>query len=168
MNSEEQPRPYHAKASGQEAADAVAAVLQHAAERDEAQHKKVAPKKQPKWMLPLGINLGVFAVYLLGFGPDWVVIDPIEPPPVEEQIEGARLALWLQANRIQGYLMQNGRLPTTLEDAGSPVPGAEYTVTGRDSFTLTFSVGDETLVYDSQNADDWVGAEATTKLLGGG
>lgn len=63
MSSEGQLRPYQAKtASGQEAADALSADLEHAAARDVAQRKKADQKKQPKWMLPLGINLCVFAV----------------------------------------------------------------------------------------------------------
>ena len=51
--SSEDLRPYHKKdkGSGQEAADALAAVLTHAAERDEAAEHKQGPKKQSKWML---------------------------------------------------------------------------------------------------------------------
>ena len=60
----DQVRPYHAgnRTQGQEAAAAVLAVMRHAAERDEEQQKKKAPKKQANWMLPVAINLGVFAV----------------------------------------------------------------------------------------------------------
>lgn len=170
MSSEDQVRPYHRKkGSGQEAADAVAAVLQHAAERDEAQHKKAAPKKQPKWMLPLGINLGVFAVYLLIAPPSWVVLDPLEDPPIEEQADDMRLAMYMQAMRISGYLQQNGSLPATLEDAGSSYEGIQYDRVTAERFQLTATIGDETIIYDSsQPANDWIGPEATGKLLGGG
>lgn len=170
MSSEDQVRPYHAKkASGQEAADALAAVLDHAAERDVAQRKKAAPKKQPKWMLPLGINLGVFAVYLLIAPPAWVVVNPLEAPPIEEQADDMRLAMYMQAMRISGYLQQNGQLPATLEDAGTAYPGIQYNAVGADRFQLSATIGEETIVYDSsQPANDWIGPDATNKLLGGG
>ena len=64
MSGEEEVRPYHAR-SGSETADTLAEVLEHAAARDEAAKAREAPKRQPKWMLPLGINLALFAVYLL-------------------------------------------------------------------------------------------------------
>ncbi len=170
MSSEDQVRPYHAKkAPGKEAADAVQAVLQHAEERDQAQLKKQAPKKQPKWMLPLGINLGVFAVYLLIAPPAWVVVNPLEAPPVEEQADDMRLAMFMQAMRISGYLQQNGQLPGAMEDAGSTYPGIEYEALGPQRFRLSAVIGDETIVYDSsQPAQEWIGPEATGKLLGGG
>ena len=170
MSSEDQVRPYHAddKAAGQEAADAVAAVLAHAAERDVAQHVKQGPKKQSKWMLPVGINLGVFAVYLLIAPPAWVIVNPLEAAPVEEQVDDMRLAMFMQAMRVDAYAQQNGRLPDALEDAGSPVPGVDYTVLGAGRYQLTALIGDEVVLYDSsESAQEWVGAGATSKLLGG-
>jgi len=169
MSSEDKVRPYHAKASGQEAADAVHAVLQHAADRDQAAHQTTGPKKQPKWMLPLGINLGVFAVYLLIAPPAWVVVSPLEAPPVEEQLEDLRLAMYMQAQRVESYRQQNGRLPTELVEAGSPVPGVEYNVIGIGRYQLVATVGGEALIYDSSDsAAEWVGEGATRKLLRGG
>jgi len=173
MSSEDQLRPYHAKkASGQEAADAVAAVLQHAAARDVAQHKKIEQKKQPKWMLPLGINLGVFAVYLLIAPPAWVVVNPLEGPPIEEQRDKVKLAMYFQANQVAQYLLQQGQLPLSLEDAtGRPSSLVEYSVQGPTYFRLTTvpSLGDPPIVYDStQPLNEWIDAGATGKLLGGG
>jgi hypothetical protein len=170
MSSEDRLKPYHAKkASGQEAADAVAAVLLHAADRDKAQAKRPELKKQPKWMLPLGINLGVFAVYLLIAPPAWVVVNPLEGPPIEEQADDMRLAMYMQAMRVSGFVQQNGQLPLSLSEAGSTYPGIEYSVQGPNRFQLSATVGDTILTYDStQPANDWIGAEATGRLLGGG
>ena len=88
----DQVKPFHAKdvASGQEAADAVAAVIKHAAERDEAARRKAPAKTQPKWMLPLGLNLGLLAVYLLIAPPSWVIVNPIAPPPDEQRVGNLR------------------------------------------------------------------------------
>lgn len=150
MTDQDQVRPYHAKdvATGQETADTLAEVLKHAAARDEAAKQKTAPRPQPKWLLPFGVNLAVLAVYLLIAPPSWVVLNPIEPPPTENRIAGVRRAMVFQAARIESYRQQNGRLPASLADAGSVVPGIEYLVRGQ-GYQLIGSVGEETILYDS-------------------
>ena len=60
------------------------------------------PKKQPKWMLPLGINLGVSAVCLLIAPPAWIIVIPLESLPLEEQTEDMCLAVYLQAQCLVG------------------------------------------------------------------
>ena len=154
-------RPYHAKEAsrGQETADVVAAVLKHAAERDQAAKQKMAPKQQPKWMLPLGLNLGVLAVYLLIAPPAWVVVNPIAPPPDEEVIDHTRTAMYLATSKIDAFQSREGRLPATLAEAG--VAGAdaiEYTPRG-ESYVLISLIGEETMSFDSstQSAAEWVG-----------
>ncbi len=169
MSSKDEVRPYHAGAStpGQEAADALSAVMSHAAEREDAQHKKAPHKTQAKWVLPLGINLGVFALYMLIAPPSWVVMNPIEAVPVEEQIEHMKLAMYMQAIRVDAYRGQYGELPEALEDAGSPVPGIEYFTLGANRYELITTIGTEVIRYDSQESpNDWVGDDATGKLLG--
>jgi hypothetical protein len=167
MSSEDKVSPYHAR-SGSETADTLADVLEHAAAREQAAHKRAAPKKQPKWMLPLGINLGVFAVYLLIAPPAWVIVDPIEGPPVAAQTESLRLGMYMQIQRIDAYRLANGRLPDVLEDAGSVVvSGAEYRRMGVDQYQLVASVGDSVVIYDStESANDFVG-DAANRLRGG-
>ncbi|MGD2047273.1 MAG: hypothetical protein PVJ80_01545 [Gemmatimonadota bacterium] len=159
MSENDEVKPFHAKdvASGQEAADAVAAVLKHAHERDEAAKEKRAPKKQPKWMLPLGINLGVFAAYLLIWAPDWVIINEIAPPPVAEQVESTQRGMFAVASRIEGYRQENGSLPASVVEAlGREAPGYEYTVQGND-YVLITQVGDEIISFNSavQSLSEW-------------
>ncbi|MDP2956529.1 MAG: hypothetical protein Q8N53_08910 [Longimicrobiales bacterium] len=154
MSSEDQVRPFHSKgeARGQEAAEAVAAVLKHAAVRDQAAHERPAPKKQPKWMLPLGINLGVLAVYLLIAPPKWVVVNPIDPPDLAAQSDDLKRAMWFQAQRIEAYRIQNGRLPALLADAGSSTPGVEYVREG-DRYQLIGMVGEAPVIWDSTGSN---------------
>jgi hypothetical protein len=167
MSSEDQVRPYHAKdeAHGQEAAEAVAAVLKHAAEKDKVAHAKAPPRKQPKWMLPLGINLAVLAVYLLIAPPAWVVINPIKPPDLAAQTTDLKKALWFQAQRIEAYRQQHGELPAQLADAGSPVEGLEYVREGT-SFRLVGMVGDAAVVWDSSATNDEIVALVAGSLGG--
>ncbi len=169
MSSQDEVRPYHAgnRTPGQEAADAVSAVLDHAAQRDEAQQERRADKAQAKWVLPLGINLGVFAVYLLIAPPAWVVMNPIEAAPIEEQVDNMRLAMYMQAMRVDAYREQNGELPVALEDAGSTVPGVEYFIIEANRYELIATIGTEVVRYDSsESANEWVGSDATSKLRG--
>jgi hypothetical protein len=158
MSEQDEVRPYHAKgvASGQETADTLAAVLKHAAARDEAAKKKSKRRRQPKWMLPLGVNLGVLAVYLLIAPPAWVVLNDIEPPPPAVQVANLQRAIVFQAGRINSYQAINGRLPESLEEAGSPTPGVQYHVRGASSYQLVGSVGDQIVLYDStESLEDW-------------
>jgi len=165
MSSDDQIRPYHAT-TGSETADSLAEVLEHAAAREEAAHKRTGPKKSPKWMLPLGINLGVFAVYLLIAPPDWVVMDPLEGPPPAEQSRSMRVAMYFQSQRIEAYRLENGRLPDALADAGTPVPGVEYNKRGADRYELVADAGGEVLLYDS-SAPAAEFEEAVANRLGG-
>jgi hypothetical protein len=164
MSENEEVKPFHAKdvASGQEAADVVAAVLKHAAERDKAAHEKTAPKQQPKWLLPLGLNLGVFAAYLLIWSPNWVVLNPIAPPPAEERVEKLANQMWIAMGAIENFRAANERLPSSLADAGLDEASFDYTLRGTTSYVLIAEVGDdsEPLVFNSaeQTELEW-GAE---------
>jgi hypothetical protein len=153
MSSEDQVQPYHAKdeARGQEAADAVAAVMKHAATQDEIAHRRITPKKQPKWMLPFGVNLAVLAVYLLIAPPGWITVNPIEGPDLARQGDDMRAAMWLQAQQVEAYRIQNGRLPTTLAESGRVTAGVEYIRDG-DHFRLIAAIdtiGDDPVIWDS-------------------
>lgn len=172
MSDKDPVRPYHAKdvGSGKETADTLAEVLKHAAEREEAFRKKQKPQSQPKWMLPLGINLGVLAVYLLIAPPAWVVMNPIEPPAPEEQLVGLRTAMYFTASRIEAYRLENGRLPERLEDTGvSGADRVEYFVRGTSNYQLVGSVGTETVIYDSnESLAEWAATLNLTARVRGG
>ncbi len=170
MSAEDQVRPYHAKrdATGQEAADAVAAVIKHAHDKDSAAKTRTAPKKQPRWMLPLGINLGVFAVYLLIAPPAWVTVSPIEGPPLAKQEQDIRTAMYMQAQRIDAYVLSSGSLPATIEEMGtSPYEGVDYIPRGR-TYQLVATVGEVTVLYDSAEPDASFQQAALVAMTGSG
>lgn len=163
MSDRDQVKPYHSKetAPGQEAADVVAEVLRHAEAREQASKKKVVPKGPPKWMLPLTLNLGVLALYFLIASPDFLVLNPIDDPrPAAEVIEAEKRGLYIEITKILNYQRENGRLPATLAEMGSPLAeqGVDYTVQG-GSFLLVKTVQGEPIVFDSSQDDPatWVG-----------
>lgn len=169
----DQVKPFHARevATGKETADVVAAVLKHAAERDEAAKKKAAPRTQPKWMLPLGVNLGVLAVYLLIAPPAWVVVNPIAAPPDERRLEDLRAGMYIYGMKIEGFRMANGRLPATLAEAGVSAEGIDYTPRGGSAYTLISSIGEETVLFDSSSHtwQEWAQSEVgdLSRRIGG-
>lgn len=159
MTDPDQVRPYHAKdpAPGQEAADVVAEVLQHAQAREEAAKKKTTPKGPPRWMLPLTVNLGVLALYFLIAQPEFVVLNPlVDPRPSERVVQQTRTAMYMDGiNKIENFRRDNGRLPETLAEANSGLAeqGVEYTMQGDSTYLLITTVGDETIVFDSATHD---------------
>ena len=172
MSEKDKVKPFHAKdvSSGQEAADAVADVLKHAAERDEAAKRaeeKAAPKGNPKWMLPVAMNLCVLAVYFLVAQPGFLEVNPIQQPPAAERLQQLRNAMYLDGiTRIEAFREANGRLPATLAEAGSN-PGliseVEYQVRGAAAYILVGTVGDEDILYDSatMTQEQFIGGQLT-------
>jgi hypothetical protein len=117
-------------------------------------------------MLPLGVNLAVLAVYLLIAPPRWVTVSPITEPDSAGQSQGLRFAMLLQAQRIESHRIQNGRLPTDLAEAGSPIPNVEYFPEG-DEFQLVAMFGSTPIVFNStQSAAEFLGPGAE-RFLGG-
>jgi hypothetical protein len=147
----DQLKPFHAKdvTTGQEAADTVAAVLKHAAERDEAAKKKTAPKAQPIWMLPLGLTMAVLATFLLVAPPPWVVVNPIAAQTPEAQLASLERALWIQINAVEAFVLRSGRLPQTLEEAGAGGEGLVYSTTGQTYVLCAEVVGRDPSCFNS-------------------
>ena len=160
MSDQDEVKPYHSKnaAPGQEAADVVAEVLQHAQEREKAAQQKVGPKAPPKWMLPLTVNLGVLALYFLIAQPDFIVVtapqDPRSAVEIDQQVRG--MVHQYGIVQIDLFLEQNGRLPQTLAEvpfAGSLNSGgatATYTPRSDSTYVLSVTLPDgATIEFDS-------------------
>jgi hypothetical protein len=166
MTKQDDVTPYRAKeaAPGQEAADVVAEVLQHAAEREKAGKQRIQPKGPPKWMLPVTVNLGVLALYFIIAQPDFLIVSPIEDTrPDAEVIQSTRQGVYFDGiMRIDAFIAANGRAPSSLEEAGSFLAsqGVNYTVQGDSAYILILTIGDETIIFDSavDSSSDFVGA----------
>ncbi len=170
MTDPDQAKPYHAKntAPGQEAADVVAEVLQHAAEREAAVHVKSAPKGPPKWMLPLTVNLGVLALYFLIAQPEFINVNQnVDRRPVAERLQQTEAMMVLSVGRINSFHAREGRLPASLAEANDPTAGqgVDYTVQGDSSFILIATVDDQTIIYDSTAPGEF-GVSLSSQLPG--
>ena len=164
MSEQDDVQPFHAKgtAPGQEAADVVAEVLAHAAEREQAVKEKTAPKGPPKWMMPVTVNLGLLAMYFLFAQPQWIVVSPLQDPRAgAELVEANRQGIYFDGiQRIEQFQQANGRLPASLIEAGSTLAdqGVNYSVVD-SAYILTFTIDGQTYTFDSatETGADFVG-----------
>lgn len=159
----DQIKPFHAKevTTGQETADTVAAVLKHAAERDEAAKKRTAPKAQPIWMLPLGLTMAVLATFLLVAPPPWVVVNPIAAQTPDDQLASLERALYFQINAVEFFVSENGRLPQTLAEANAGGDGLIYRPSGQTYVVCAEVVGLDPTCFNSavESAREWAARE---------
>lgn len=164
MSEKDDVQPFHAKgtAPGQEAADVVAEVLAHAAEREKAGRRQSGPKGPPKWTMPVTVNLGLLAVYFLFAQPQWIVVSPLDDPrSVADVVQASRRGIYFDGiQRIEGFLEANGRLPSSLIEAGSTLAdqGVDYAVID-NAYLLTFTIDGQNFTFDSatQTGADFVG-----------
>lgn len=164
MSDSDQVKPFHAKntAPGQEAADVVAEVLKHAADREQAAKTKTGPKAPPKWMLPLTANLGVLALYFLIAQPDFLVMNPVEDTRAAVEVDqNARGMITLYAIQpVENFRSVNGRLPQTLAEAGSPIESVglavNYSVRGDSAYVISVTIDGRELTFDSDVDDPMI------------
>ena len=142
------------KATGSEAADLVAEVLEDAARREEARAKKPEPSGRARQRvaavtLPLA---GAFSFYLWFGNPSWVT--PTLPDPVSrEQAEaGLRVAMFFEAQKIESFRSQNGRLPDSLAEIGSGASEMTYQRLDARTYELVGQSRGVTLTFNSDQA----------------
>lgn len=87
--------------------------------------------------LVVALLLGTVLTWLLVAPPAWVHAPVAAPPPPAVTEAGLRLAMFIQAQQIERYRRDHGRLPESLDLAGTPVRGLRYTTLGRDAWELT-------------------------------
>lgn len=102
------------------------------------------------WFL---LGLGLVGGALLLWQPVWLT-GPDAPPPESPALAAAslRLSLLRERRRVTDFAQQHGRLPSTLSEAGSPLPELEFQPSGRDRFTLSGRVGDSLIVLRSTDS----------------
>jgi hypothetical protein len=154
----ERPRPPKQdlrRSTGYETADLVSEVLQDAQRREEARSKKAGPigrsrQRAAAISLPLA---GAFSFYLWFGHPSWVT-PTLPPPPSAEAAEaGLRVGMYFQAQKIETYRAQNGRLPDTLEElGGSAPPEMTYTRIDARTYRLVGQSRGVTLTFNSEEA----------------
>lgn len=106
-----------------------------------------------RWVAALGI-LGLLGLgYVWGVRPDWLFsrdrVRTLSPAQADRTL---RLGLYLEHHRVMEYRKVQGRVPSTLEEAGDVEEGVEYVPTGDSTFQL--KAANERLSLELDQSDD--------------
>ena len=71
--------------------------------------------------------------------PAWLLPPAVPALSPAEAAAGNRFAIYLQAQQIEHFRSVRGRLPGSLEEAGEPLPGVQYSVLGGGNYALQSS-----------------------------
>lgn len=142
--------------SEDERSRALAEVLRHEEEREQARLRasRVMQKQQQRG---LGVRHGVFllalaaTLYVWIGAPSWARVDSPPPPTAAHREASLRLAIYLQAQRVEMYRERTGELPERLAQTGPPLPGIRYTRTPRGTYHLEGQNDTLALFYSSSS-----------------
>ena len=160
-----EPRPRSRdprKPTGSEAADLVSEVLEDAARREEARAKKpesVGRNRQRVAAVSLPLA-GAFSFYLWFGNPAWVTPTMPDPITVEKAEQGLRVAMFFEAQKIEQFRNQSGRLPDSMEEIGSAPAEMTYSRIDARTYKLVGNSRGVTLTLDV-NSD-----QAITQFVG--
>jgi len=127
--------------SEEERSRALEEVLRHEERRSQAR-REVHQRMQRDQRRGLGPRHGVFlltlaaTLYVWLAAPAWARVDRPPPPTPEHREASLRVAIFLQAQRIEAFRDRTGRLPEELEETGPPMPGISYSRTPRGTYHL--------------------------------
>lgn len=108
----------------------VRAVSEFLRDQDERQKKEIkaeARRRRLKKARRVAVGATWIGIAYIWVGtPGWLTIDPPPVPTVAEESNALRFNLYLQAQRVEAYRAERGRLPYVLDEAGPRFRGMEY------------------------------------------
>jgi hypothetical protein len=138
-------------------------VMRQQAETREAERAAAAAQQRERSRVSPIIVVGVAILALAGGyvaveQPTWLFPPPVHADTREEREAGLRIGMATAVQQIERYRQEQGRLPSTLSEAGSTMPGITYTQTGRSSYLVRGINGPVELSYrSSEPLRDFVG-----------
>ncbi len=145
--------------------DAVlAAVLRHQTEKAEVEANAREMRIRRQGIGARHVALGfatAISVWIWVWPPSVLQIVPPGPPPVQEEEASLRLVMYFQAQKIEQYRRDTGRVPLELDDAGPAFRGMEYVRLTDSDYRILGRTRRVTLSYSSvEPLDVFVGAAA--------
>jgi len=172
IDSNPHPDPSEVEVSqASERDSALAAVLRHQTEKEEveAHARHIRVRRQGLGLRHIALSLAVATATWIWIWPPGVLrIDPPGQPVMWQEESALRLVMYFQAQKIEQYRIDTGRVPLALDDAGPVFRGMEYVrLTNRD-YRILGRIGGLVLSYSSvQPLDAFVAAGASVLNLGG-
>lgn len=132
--------------------DAAQAAVQDA--HDKAANRRGRSGSNTSRIVVTVLGLGIFAVgiYILAMRPAWFFTPPPPPESVQIQEASVRLMLVREATRVRKYRSEHGKMPVTLQEAGSTVTSIDYTAQGDSGFKLVTSWGEKSITLSSSDS----------------
>ena len=144
---------------------ALAAVLREQTEKAEveAHARKVRVRRQGFGLRHLMLSMAAaISLWIWLWPPGILRVVPPGPPPMEEEEATLRLVMYFQAQKIEQYLLDTGRVPLALDDAGPAFRGMEYIRLTDSDYRILGRTGRVTLSYSSvEPLDTFLGAGAS-------
>jgi hypothetical protein len=120
------------------------------AERQTAEAAQTVRRRRTTRLTAMGVLLAVLLV--LAFRPPaWILPPPPPVPTAAEREASVRFSIFLQAQQVDHFRNTRGRLPATLSEAGTPIPGIQYLVQSATSYQLR-SIADNSIAYNSTDS----------------
>ena len=144
----------------EEAQAAVVAVMDGVAEKNRIIAEKEArgPKRPKPLKLVLLLLLVASNLYLWLGNPEWLKFKEPAAPAMEYYQDSWKMAAYLQAQRIEEYRKDTGKVPVKVDDVRYPVHGVDYTRVSDQQYQLAAGKGASRVVYDSsQPLTQWIG-----------
>lgn len=137
-------------ASAEERDRLLAAALAHAEMQDAIYRVPLESATARRWKGLIAAALFVLALFLVGLPPGFLV--PEAPPPLttEERLLGIRTALLLQAEQVEAFRVREDRLPTSLAEVETALPGIRFVRSSNRLYQLVaYTPEGDAVVYDS-------------------
>ncbi len=147
----------------------LAAALAHVEMQDAIYRVPLESGASRRWKGLIASAVFLFAIVLVGLPPAFLV--PEAPPPltVAETGGGIRMALLMQAEQIEAFRARSGRLPSSIAEVETALPGVRYVRSSNRLYQLiAYTPAGDAVIYDSSSPDPSFAAaeEAWSRLMG--
>lgn len=151
LTAEDPDQPVHRVSRVEDRERLLAEALAHAEAMEE--QYRVIPADEPlvgRWKTPLATLGFVVAALVAIFPPAWLAGPPAPVPTPGEVDRGLRAAMYLQVQQVEAFRAREGRLPETLSELPSRIPGLRLVRSNNRVYQLRARRGDgSVLIYDS-------------------
>ena len=127
-------------------------VLREQEAKDAVRHPPAGPPGTTTFRIGATALVAIVALWLWLLPPAWIEFTAPPPLPVQVEEAGLRMAIYLQAQRIERFRRERGRLPDVLAEAGEPLSGVSYDRLDAGTFRLTGAGANMELTYHSADS----------------
>ena len=132
----------------------LAAALAHVEMQDAIYRVPLESEASRRWKGVIAAALFVMATILAGLPPAFLVPDPPPPLTATERAGSIQMSLLMQAEQIEAFRARTGRLPSSIAEVETAVPGVRFVRSSNRLYQLIVYTPDgDAVVYDSASPD---------------